>query len=86
VAAAVDVADCVIRDARIALGGLARKPWRATRAEDLLRGAQATTEVFRVADDAELTPARPLAHNAFKVPMAANTLVAVLRDLTTRES
>jgi xanthine dehydrogenase YagS FAD-binding subunit len=86
VAAAVDVADCVIRDARIALGGLARKPWRATRAEDLLRGAQATTEVFRVAADAELTPARPLAHNAFKVPMAANTLVAVLRDLTTRES
>lgn len=86
VAAAVDVADGVIRDTRIAMGGLAHKPWRATRAEDLLRGAPATTEVFRAAADAELAPARPLAHNAFKVPMAANTLVAVLRELTTRDT
>lgn len=85
VAAAVDTADGVIRDVRIALGGIAHKPWRATRAEDLLRGAPATQDVFRAAADAELAPARPLAHNAFKVPMAANTLVAVLRDLTTRE-
>jgi xanthine dehydrogenase YagS FAD-binding subunit len=86
VAAAVDAADGVIRDVRIALGGIAHKPWRATRAEDLLRGAPATQDVFRAAADAELAPARPLAHNAFKVLMAANTLVAVLRDLTTRES
>jgi len=42
--------------------------------------------MFRAAADAELAPARPLDHNAFKVPMAANTLVAVLRDLTTRDS
>src|SRR6185437_10366906 len=80
VAAAVDIADDVIRDTRIALGGLAHQPWRATRAEELLRGAPATQDVFRAAADAELAPARPLAHNAFKVPMAANTLVAVLRD------
>lgn len=86
VAAAVDVADGVIRDTRIALGGLAHKPWRATRAEELLRGAPATQDVFRAAADAELAPARPLAHNAFKVPMAANTVVAVLRDLTSRDS
>jgi xanthine dehydrogenase YagS FAD-binding subunit len=86
VAAAVDIADDVIRDTRIALGGLAHQPWRATRAEELLRGAPATQDVFRAAADAELAPARPLAHNAFKVPMAANTLIAVLRDLTTRDS
>jgi xanthine dehydrogenase YagS FAD-binding subunit len=86
VAAAVDVTDGVIGGTRIALGGLAHKPWRATRAEDLLGGASATTETFRAAADAELAPARPLAHNAFKVPMAANILVAVLRDLTTRDS
>lgn len=86
VAAAVDVASGVIRETRIALGGIAHKPWRATRAEDLLRGAPATQDVFRAAADAELAPARPLAHNAFKVPMAANTLVGVLRDLTTRDS
>lgn len=86
VAAAVDVAGDVIRDARIALGGLAHKPWRATWAEDLLRGAPATQDVFRAAADAELAPARPLVHNAFKVPMATNALVAVLGDLTSRDS
>jgi xanthine dehydrogenase YagS FAD-binding subunit len=85
VAAAVDVADGVIREVRIALGGIAHKPWRATRAENLLRGAPATQEVFRAAAHAELASARPLAHIAFKVPMAVNTLVAVLRDLTTPE-
>ncbi|MFN2535312.1 MAG: xanthine dehydrogenase family protein subunit M [Pseudonocardiaceae bacterium] len=83
VAAAVDVADGVIRDARIALGGLAHKPWRARRAEDLLRGALANHDEFRAAADAELAAARPLTHNAFKVPMAVHTLVAVLRELTT---
>jgi xanthine dehydrogenase YagS FAD-binding subunit len=86
VAAAVDVADGVIYDARIALGGLAHKPWRAACAEDQLRGAPATTDMFRAAAAAELAPARPLAHNAFKVSMAANTLVAVLHELTTQES
>jgi xanthine dehydrogenase YagS FAD-binding subunit len=86
VAAAMDIADGVIRDVRIALGGVAHKPWRATRAEDLLRGAPATQEIFRAAADAELAAARPLAHNAFKVPMAVSTLVAVLRELTTREN
>jgi xanthine dehydrogenase YagS FAD-binding subunit len=86
VAAAVEVVDGVIRDARIALGGLAHKPWRAPRAEPLLRGALATHAQFRAAADAELGAARPLAHNAFKVPMAVHTLVAVLRELTTPET
>jgi len=86
VAAAVDIAHGVIRDASIALGGLAHKPWRATRAEDLLRGTLADHDVFRAAADTELAAARPLAHNAFKVPMAANTLIAVLRELTTPET
>jgi xanthine dehydrogenase YagS FAD-binding subunit len=70
-----------IGDVRIAFGGLAHKPWRATRAEEALRGGPATQEAFRAAADAELADARPLRDNAFKVPMAANTLAAVLRDL-----
>jgi xanthine dehydrogenase YagS FAD-binding subunit len=86
VAAVVTVADGVVRDARIALGGVAHKPWRATRMEEALRGAPATGDSFRAAAEAELAAARPLAGNAFKVPMARNTLVAVLRDLTAREA
>lgn len=83
VAAAVDLDDSGgIGDVRIAFGGLAHKPWRATKAEEALRGGRATQEAFRAAADAELADARPLSENAFKVPMAANTLVAVLRDLT----
>jgi xanthine dehydrogenase YagS FAD-binding subunit len=81
VAAAVDVADGVVRDVRIALGGVAHKPWRAARAEQELRGRPSTVDSFRAAADVELDDAQPLPGNAFKVPMARNTLVAVLRDL-----
>ena len=85
VAAAVDVEDGAIRDARIALGGVAHKPWRARAAEEVLREAPATEESFRGAVDAELAEAQPLRDNAFKVPLARNTLVAVLSDLLTEE-
>jgi xanthine dehydrogenase YagS FAD-binding subunit len=81
VAAALDMEDGTVLDARVALGGVAPKPWRATRAEGVLRGAPAVEETFRRAAEAELAGARPLRDNAFKVPMARNTLVAVLRDL-----
>jgi xanthine dehydrogenase YagS FAD-binding subunit len=86
VAAALEVQGGVVRDARIALGGVAHKPWRATRAEAALRGAAATEESFRRAADAELTDARPLRDNGFKVAMARNTIVTVLRDLTAERS
>jgi xanthine dehydrogenase YagS FAD-binding subunit len=82
VAAALDVADGRVRDARIALGGVAHVPWRATKAEAVLRGAPATEEVFRRAADAELADAQPLRDNAFKVPLARNVLVRTLLDLT----
>jgi xanthine dehydrogenase YagS FAD-binding subunit len=86
VAAALEVQGGVVRDARIALGGVAHKPWRAARAEAALRGAAATEESFRRAADAELTDARPLRDNGFKVAMARNTIVTVLRDLTAERS
>ncbi|HMD94121.1 MAG TPA: xanthine dehydrogenase family protein subunit M, partial [Trebonia sp.] len=86
VAAALDVADGVIREARIAFGGVAHKPWRATRAEESLRGAPATEETFRRAADSELAGAQPLAGNAFKVPLLRNTLTLVLRELTQEET
>ncbi len=83
VAAAVELAgDDTFADVRIAFGGLAHKPWRATLAEDELRGRPATEAAFRAAAHAELAAAQPLRDNAFKIPMASNALVATLRELT----
>jgi xanthine dehydrogenase YagS FAD-binding subunit len=82
VAAAVDVVDGIVRDSRIAFGGVAHVPWRARKAEAVLRGAEATEEVFLKAADAELADAQPLRDNAFKVPLTRNILVRTLLDLT----
>ncbi|GIJ12896.1 FAD binding domain-containing protein [Micromonospora andamanensis] len=81
VAAAIDVADGLVRDVRIALGGVAHKPWRATRAEDLLRGGPVTEERLRRAAAAELADARPQSDNAFKIPLARHVVVRTLLDL-----
>lgn len=86
VAAAIDVEDGIVRDARIAFGGVAHVPWRATKAEVVLRGATATEETFRMAADAELSDARPLRDNAFKVPLARSVLVRTLLDLLGEEN
>lgn len=85
VAAALDVEPGPagrIRDARIAFGGVAHRPWRALAAEETLIGTVPGTEVFRQAAEAELEAAHPQPGNAFKVPMLRATLVSVLRDLT----
>jgi xanthine dehydrogenase YagS FAD-binding subunit len=81
VAAALQVEDGTVTDVRVALGGVAHKPWRATLAEEQLRGGPATEEAFRSAAAAELAHAEPLPGNEFKVPMARNTITATLRDL-----
>lgn len=77
-AVAVDVADGVVRDARIALGGLATIPWRCRAAEDVLRGARANEETYRAAAEAALAGARPLPGNAFKVELGKRTVVRAL--------
>jgi xanthine dehydrogenase YagS FAD-binding subunit len=82
VAAALEVSNGRVQDARVAFGGIAHKPWRALRAESVLRGAPATEETYRRAAEAELGDARALKHNAFKIPLARNTLRMVLRGLT----
>jgi xanthine dehydrogenase YagS FAD-binding subunit len=82
VAAALELDGDTVADVRIALGGVAPKPWRAWRAEDMLRNRPATEERFLEAADAELAQARPLAGNAFKVELVRRTLAAVLHDLT----
>ena len=80
-AAAVDVRNGTVCECRIAFGGLAHVPWRALRAEELLRGAPPTQESFARAADAELEQAQPLRDNAFKVTLARNLLVRTLSDL-----
>jgi xanthine dehydrogenase YagS FAD-binding subunit len=85
VAAALDLAGGTVRDARIAFGGVAHKPWRATRAEAALRGAPATEETFRRAANEELAGAQPLDGNGFKIPLVRNTLAMVLRELAQEE-
>lgn len=86
VAALVDVDDSgstpLIRDVAIALGGVAHKPWRAERAEAILRGSEPSLEAFRRAADAELQGAEPVAGNAFKVQMARGAITTVLAELT----
>ncbi len=81
VAAALEVEGGQIRDVRIALGGVAHKPWRASIAEEILRGGAPTVENFTKAAAAELAPAVPHKHNAFKVELAKRTIVGVLAQL-----
>lgn len=85
VAAALDIGDGVVREARLALGGVAHKPWRATRAEAVLAGAPANEESFRAAAEAELEQARPLSETAYKVTLARNVITRTLTDLAEEE-
>ncbi|MFC7266830.1 FAD binding domain-containing protein [Streptomyces lutosisoli] len=82
VAAVVPMADGVIGDVRLALGGVATKPWRARRAEEVLRGAPADRETFARAAREELAPARTTRLNAFKAELAQRTMVRVLETIT----
>ena len=82
VAAALEVgADGTVTDVRVALGGVAAKPWRAFKAEDALRGKRADTAAFRAAAAAELADAKPLRDNGFKIELAQRTIAAVLGEL-----
>jgi len=86
VAAALKLEGDRIADIRIAFGGVAHKPWRATRAEAALRGALATHQAFLDAAALEFEDAAPLRDNAFKPALAGRTLAAVLQSLATGET
>jgi xanthine dehydrogenase YagS FAD-binding subunit len=81
VAAALRIEGGVIAEARVALGGVAHKPWRATKTEAALIGKPPSEAVFLAAAQAELADAMPLRDNAFKVELATRTLTAVLHGL-----
>jgi xanthine dehydrogenase YagS FAD-binding subunit len=77
-AAALRIEGGVVRDARLALGGVGTKPWRAREAERVLIGKPPDPAVFRQAADAALADAQPRRGNAFKVELARRTVMRVL--------
>jgi xanthine dehydrogenase YagS FAD-binding subunit len=81
VAAALELEGGTVKDVRLAIGGVAHKPWRAWKAEAALKGRPATAASFRAAAEAELADAKPLRDNAFKVELAKRTIAAVLGEL-----
>lgn len=68
-----------IAEARIALGGVAAKPWRCDAAEAALTGGRATAEAFARAADLALAEARPSGDNAFKIELARRIVARALR-------
>jgi xanthine dehydrogenase YagS FAD-binding subunit len=82
VSAAVAVAtdDSRISSARLAMGGVAHKPWRLTPAEAALRGVSlGDIDALKAAIATSFTDARPLAHNAFKVELAQRVALRALQ-------
>ncbi len=74
VAAAVEVGGDRIQNARLALGGVAHKPWRPTEAEKFLIGKPANAETFQQAAEIALQGAKPLSHNGFKVELTKRAI------------
>jgi xanthine dehydrogenase YagS FAD-binding subunit len=77
--AGLDLDGTTIRTARVALGGVAAKPWRARTAEAALEGALASPATFARAAELALAEARPSGGNAFKIELARRLIVRVLQ-------
>ena len=71
-----------IREARIAMGGVGTKPWRARKAEQALVGQPANEASFKKAAEIAFEGATPYAHNAFKIPLGQQAVVRSLRNAT----
>lgn len=81
-AIALDLEDGHMRNLRIALGGVAHKPWRATKAEAMLEGKMPEAALFMEALEQEMADAEGHGHNDFKKILAPRVVVAMLRELT----
>jgi xanthine dehydrogenase YagS FAD-binding subunit len=80
VAALVDLDGQTVRSARIAMGGVAHKPWRALEAERQLVGVPMSDDVFEAAGEAAVKGAQGRGHNDFKIPLAARTVARALTE------
>jgi xanthine dehydrogenase YagS FAD-binding subunit len=83
-AVALDATGGTVRGARIALGGVAHKPWRAINAERFLSGRASNEASFRRAAELALEGARGYEHNAFKIELAKRTIVRAMLELNER--
>lgn len=79
-AVVLDITSGTIRKARLALGGVAHRPWRAGEAERALIGKQPSEAVFNAAAEAALLRARPLKENAYKIDLAKRAIVSALQS------
>ncbi len=86
VAAVLEMEGNTVKTVRLALGGVATKPWRAFKAEAVLQGKPLEDNVLREAADAELADAHTFLHNSFKVELARRTLASTLRELAQKET
>src|SRR5438874_9780813 len=82
---ALDLDDGRVREARIALGGVATVPWRATAAESALKGKAITEATTKAAADAAFSGAQTYEHNAFKVELGKRTLMRALDEAAAME-
>ncbi|MCZ4223104.1 FAD binding domain-containing protein [Pedobacter rhodius] len=78
VAAGLEISNHKITDVRLAMGGVAHKPWRLTASENFLRGKEATIENFEQAAKLAMTGAKGFGENDFKLQMAPNTIIEAL--------
>ena len=78
VAAALDIQNNTINDVRLAMGGVAHKPWRLTEAEEFLKGKTVSETVFRQAADLAMKGARGYGDNDFKLVLGPNAIVEAL--------
>jgi len=83
VAAALDIKDNIIQEARLAMGGVAHKPWRLSEAEKILKGQPASEANFKKAADIAMKNARSYGYNDFKLKMAPNAIVEALKMAVT---
>ena len=84
-AVALDMDGAIVREVRIGLGGVATIPWRARRAEEMLRGRELTEESATSAANAEFVDARTREHNAYKVVLGKATMVRALLEAKAME-
>lgn len=79
VGAGLEISGGKIKQARVAIGGVAHKPWRSSDAENILVGKAPTGDNFRVAAEAAMKTAKPLEHNKFKVELGKRAIVLALK-------
>ena len=82
VASALEIDGNTIKNARLAMGGVAHKPWRLTSAENFLKGKTANMSNFQQAASLAMKDAKGYGHNNFKLKLAPNTIVHTLKTVS----